>query len=302
MVSVCCITYMHADFIKDTIEAVLMQEVDYPIEFIIADDCSPDNTSEIVLNYIDKHPKGKLIKYSKHSENKGMMQNFIWALQQCNGKYIALCEGDDYWTDPLKLQKQVDFLEKNNDYVACFHDVKVVNTEGFVVKENKFSTLGLRDYDKNLLLHGRVIPTLANMFRNVLNEIPEEFKNAALGDKFLCSILGNYGPARYLSDIKPAVYRVGNHGVWSQQESLHKKKLNLITIFYLWRYYDRVGNKQIADDFFKNLLTQGYKLLPYTASITLIEKVEKVLILVNFNFFKSIRKIRLKLMNFKIVK
>ena len=124
MVSICCITYNHENFIRDAIEGFLMQQTNFDYEIIIANDCSPDNTDSFVKKYINNHPKGKLIKYFRHDKNIGVMPNFIFALKQCTGKYIALCEGDDYWTDPYKLQKQVDFLEANLDYTICFHLVE----------------------------------------------------------------------------------------------------------------------------------------------------------------------------------
>jgi glycosyltransferase involved in cell wall biosynthesis len=114
-VSVIMITYKHEQFIAKAIEGVLMQKCDFEVELIIADDCSPDKTEEKVFQIIKNHPKNSWIKYTKHKTNKGMISNFNWALNQCKGKYIAMCEGDDYWTDPLKLQKQVDFLEKTRN-------------------------------------------------------------------------------------------------------------------------------------------------------------------------------------------
>ena len=108
------ITYGHENYIRDAIKGVLMQKVNFEIELIIADDNSPDNTESVVYSF-SNHPNYHWIKYAKHKENKGMMPNFIWAMEQTKGKYIALCEGDDYWIDQLKLQKQVDVLETNED-------------------------------------------------------------------------------------------------------------------------------------------------------------------------------------------
>lgn len=119
-VSVIMITYQHEAFITEAIEGVLMQEVDFPVELIIADDCSPDRTAEIVIRYRDTHPKGHWIQYTRHTKNKGMTPNFSWALKVAKGQFIAFCEGDDYWTDPYKLQKQVDFLEGNKNYSHCW--------------------------------------------------------------------------------------------------------------------------------------------------------------------------------------
>ena len=113
------ITYNHEKFISQAIEGVLNQECNFEVEFIIADDCSLDNTQNVFQKIKENHPNANRIKYTRHEVNKGMTSNLIWALQQTSGKYIALCDGDDYWTDPYKLQKQVDFLEANPGYSLC---------------------------------------------------------------------------------------------------------------------------------------------------------------------------------------
>jgi len=123
LVSVCMITYNHENFIKDAIEGILMQKTSFPIELIIGEDCSTDNTRKIVKDYEEKYPEIIFAQYSE--KNLGMINNFLNVLQAARGKYIALCEGDDYWTDPLKLQKQVDFLEANPEYVICANRTKV---------------------------------------------------------------------------------------------------------------------------------------------------------------------------------
>ena len=119
VVSVCMITYNHENFIREAIEGVLMQKTDFPIELIIGEDCSTDNTRKIVVEYANKYPN--IIRLLLPDYNLGMMKNFVETLDAANGKYIALCEGDDYWTDPYKLQKQVDFLEANEEFVMCGH-------------------------------------------------------------------------------------------------------------------------------------------------------------------------------------
>jgi glycosyltransferase involved in cell wall biosynthesis len=127
-ISVIMITYAHDKFIREAIEGVMIQEVDFPLELIVADDCSPDETESVIREIIENHPKSDIVKYTRHAVNKGMISNFTWALEQCKGDYIALCEGDDYWTDPLKLQKQVDFLENNQNYILHYHNcIEIIN-------------------------------------------------------------------------------------------------------------------------------------------------------------------------------
>ena len=127
VVSICMITYGHEKFIEQAINGVLMQETNFEIELIISNDCSPDATDSVIQSILKTHPRASVIKYINHKENIGMTPNFVSAIKQCNGKYIAFCEGDDYWTDPLKLQKQVDFLEANEDYSICWTKYLVKN-------------------------------------------------------------------------------------------------------------------------------------------------------------------------------
>lgn len=138
MVSVVMITYGHEKFIAEAIDGVLMQEINFPVELIIANDCSPDNTDIIIQKYIKEDPKGQIIKYFLQEKNIGMMPNFIIALHQAQGKYVAICEGDDYWTDPLKLQKQVNFLEEHEDYGLVWTDVDFYIQSSGVFKKAVF--------------------------------------------------------------------------------------------------------------------------------------------------------------------
>src|SRR3972149_8846841 len=122
LVSVCCITYNHEAYIRNSIEGFLMQITTFPIEIIIHDDASIDNTSDIIREYEIKYPE--IIKAIYQTENqwsKGIKPSPTYVWPRARGKYIALCEGDDYWTDPHKLQKQVDFMENHQEYSLCSH-------------------------------------------------------------------------------------------------------------------------------------------------------------------------------------
>lgn len=119
LLSVVTITYNHEPYIAKCIEGVLMQKVNFPIEFIIAEDCSTDGTRAICEDYAAKYPN--LIRLVTSESNVGALNNEKRAMLAARGKYIAFCEGDDYWTYPLKLQTQVDFLDAHLDYSVCFH-------------------------------------------------------------------------------------------------------------------------------------------------------------------------------------
>ena len=119
LVSIVCITYNHEPYLRDALDSFLMQKTNFPIEIILAEDCSTDGTRKICEEYATKYPE--TIKYIYRDQNVGYNENEYEAMSAASGKYIAYCEGDDYWTDPLKLQKQVDFLETHPDYAVCWH-------------------------------------------------------------------------------------------------------------------------------------------------------------------------------------
>lgn len=129
LVSICCVTYNHAQFIRKCLDGFLLQQTDFPIEILIHDDCSTDGTTEIIREYEAKYPDLIFPLYEEENQyqhGKAAEIDF-YNYRRARGKYIAYCEGDDYWTDPLKLQKQVDFMEANPEYSVCFHNFYVID-------------------------------------------------------------------------------------------------------------------------------------------------------------------------------
>ena len=129
-VSVCMITYNHSKYVRKAIRGVFNQESNLIIELLISDDFSTDGTDEIIQEELRNTPQGFIVNYIKRKKNVGVNENFINALYNCRGKYIAICEGDDYWDDNNKLAIQYEFLSNNKGFVMSFHD-------GFIVKENR---------------------------------------------------------------------------------------------------------------------------------------------------------------------
>jgi len=123
-VSILCITYKHESFIRDTLNAFITQETDFPFEILIGDDASPDKTGEIVAEYANLFP-AKIIPVLR-KKNIGALRNLNHLISIADGDYFAYCEGDDYWSDNKKLQKQADFLDENPDCTLCFHPVHQV--------------------------------------------------------------------------------------------------------------------------------------------------------------------------------
>ena len=153
----------------------------------------------------------------------------------------------------IKLQKQVDFLEANQDYVICYHNANIIDEKGNLISESKLSDELKRDLSSEELVSGRMILTLTMLFRNVIQEFPDEFFRAFGGDKFLTSLLGSYGKGKYLSDIKPSAFRVHTGGINAGQKNAYKKSKNhLSTRIALYQYYDRIGKKEYSDHYLFN--------------------------------------------------
>ncbi len=234
------ITYNHEAFIAQAIEGVLMQETNFDVELIIADDCSPDKTEEIVNNFISTHPKGKLIKYFRHPENIGMHRNGAFAGEQCKGKYVAICEGDDYWTDPLKLQKQFDFLEANNECSLCFHPAKILKPNGKIVEEFEISLPKKFHQLEDMARFGNYIRTPTVMVRNILQEKDIDLlKKCPAGDFPLYLLLGQYGDYGFIQDTM-SVYRQGV-GIWSTLSTKQSTFGFIITIIHSKDYFLNKG-------------------------------------------------------------
>lgn len=162
LVSVCCITYNHANYIRDAIEGFLMQKTTFPIEILIHDDASTDGTAEIVKGYAEKHPDLIFPIFQKENQySKGKKPNQEFNFPRARGKYIALCEGDDYWINPLKLQKQVEFLNINPDYYLVAGKTLIKNKNNITIREmrwNKRETaFDVLDYICNIFFHTSTI-------------------------------------------------------------------------------------------------------------------------------------------------
>lgn len=192
-VSVLMITYNHEPFIAQAIDGVLMQKTTFQIELVIGEDCSTDRTREICIAYQAKYPN--IIKLKLPERNLGMMPNFIQTLNYCTGKYIALCEGDDYWTDPYKLQKQVNFLEKNSDVMLCFTNSFVLNDSNKQTKKWPI-ILENRVYDPQEIMFDLVVPTCSAVFRKPdFSILKKRLRNPnyIFGDIILWLTLADYG-------------------------------------------------------------------------------------------------------------
>lgn len=163
-ISIIILTYNHENFISENLKGVLMQQVEAEVELIICDDHSNDKTATIVAETIKDVPKNFEVKFFQQPDNLGATPNFYFALEKVTGDYVAFCEGDDYWTDPKKLQIQLDFLQNNTEYSLCFHTA--VNISNVVeVNESLFSKVEDREYSAAEIYKHWIIHTATVMLR-----------------------------------------------------------------------------------------------------------------------------------------
>ncbi|REE83096.1 glycosyltransferase involved in cell wall biosynthesis [Lutibacter oceani] len=261
LVSVCVQTYQHVNYIKECLEGILMQKTSFPFEILLGEDASTDGTREVCLEYAKKYPD-KIKLFLHHRENNIKINgsatgrfNLLNNLYSANGNYIALCEGDDYWTDPLKLQKQVDFLEKNEDYVICGHDRRIVDEFNNVIIET-----GVRNLNKQGLL------TLTVVFRNHLfdNIFFNTFIKVANGDSFLFLYFEQFGKT-ILLNFKGANYRIHSGGIWSSTNRIERYEMGINTYTHIVNYFMITKNIPLLKKAYYNLanieIDYGYYLM-----------------------------------------
>ena len=229
LVAVYMITYNHELYINEAVQSILAQQTDFNFKLFIGDDCSTDKTSEIIKSLKEKFPDK--IEYILNQSNLGPSKNAQNIFKKCfdsKAKYIAMCEGDDYWTDPLKLQKQVDFLEANDGFTFCGHDVAIKNehlnsiTNTFALKKN---VIKLKD-----CVFGPPVHTSSWVFKNI--EIPhEQFKSLITGDDALMCFFASKGDGYNINETM-SVYRLSDAGTWSTLTQIEKDHRTLI--IQLW--------------------------------------------------------------------
>lgn len=261
LVSINCITYNHEKYIAQTIESFLMQETNFDFEILIHDDASTDNTQSIIKEYELKYPsKIKVIYQTENQYSQGKKPSMLNA-QRASGKYIALCEGDDYWTSPHKLQKQIDYMENNDNCSMCVHAGYLVNS----VNENEFveyrSASGNKLFNTSEIIKrgGALFLTNSIVYKSVyINERPLFLENSPVGDYPLAINLSLLGEVYYIDECMSA-YRQNVAGSWSERTFVspditfsHYNKM-LIMLDELNEYtnfkYDKVINATKKDNY-----------------------------------------------------
>ena len=267
LVSVVCITYNHEDYIKQCLDGFIMQQTNFPFVVIVADDCSTDKTREIIEEYAEQYPD--IIIPVFRTENVGIEKNYIGAIKSCTTKYLAICDGDDYWINPNKLQKQVDFMKAHPDYAICFGKMKMV-----FENSNKPSRILPLKMNKNpqsyrKLLLGGYIPSNTVMYRyeNLKNTVQNYPENIYPWDWFNHISAAAHGKIGFINELM-SVYRRNEQGVSytnakDHEKELHKKYgIREMNFFYeVWQrvkdsypeYYKEVFLPKLRDIYFTYL-------------------------------------------------
>ncbi|MGP1477302.1 MAG: glycosyltransferase family 2 protein [Phocaeicola sp.] len=233
MVSIRCTAYNHEPYIRQCLEGFIMQQTNFRFEAIVHDDASTDKTAEIIKEYAEKYPD--IIKPIYETENQfskhdGTIRRIMD--KACTGKYIAMCEGDDYWTDPLKLQKQFDFMEKNLNYNICVHNAIKHNCktgENCLFNKN----LSNKTYTiKDLILKKWFTPTASFFYRNNIAISNEWAKRDCNGDMILLYTNCMKGNLYYMEDVMSVYNYLTEHSLSIKADplKLYQKKINLYKI------------------------------------------------------------------------
>lgn len=227
MVSVCCITYNHEQYIAGALESFLMQKANFEFEILVGEDCSTDATKSVITEYALRYPG--LIRLIAHETNIGAIRNQVDVIRKAKGKYIALCDGDDFWTDPEKLQKQVDFLEANPEYVICCHHSKVINENDDVVYLKALPVSMEFDYQDVLLGKREETRICSLMIRNLdavkaVGQEPWYFDTYGTDTLFKLYALASTGKKMFVMPEVMACYRLHTGGIWSMIDSRLRKR------------------------------------------------------------------------------
>lgn len=226
-------TYNHERYIKKALDSVFSQRTNFKFEIVVGDDFSSDRNLEIIRSYestdrihlkILERPEGG--DYWKKRKIRGRLYNFQNILENCQGTYVALLDGDDYWTDNTKLQKQVDFLESNPGYSICYHSVSRRNESNAELQADEVNREGKSEFSIYSLAKGNFIETCSCVYKS--SGIPKKlFSKSNVGDYALHMHNAQFGRIKHLSD-NMAVYRIHDEGEWSKIDN--DKKLNRIRI------------------------------------------------------------------------
>lgn len=247
LVSCICIAYNHSRYIEDCICGMLMQKTNFRFEIIIHDDASTDNTPQIIDNYASKYPRiiKKIIQTeNQFSKNK---KSLHIAYEKSKGKFIAICEGDDFWCDAEKLQNQVEILNNNDALSCCFHNHLIINDKGEQLNQNKNQNFNSLLSKNDLIKSKKFIKISTLCFKKAFKEFPHEKNFTKNGDVFITSMLGIYGKGYYMGDKFYTIYRKNENSMWTPMPHREKIFNLLVTYYWLAEYHNRRKDFETAN-------------------------------------------------------
>lgn len=276
IVSVCMSTYNHELFIVEALNSVLKQECDFEFEVILSNDQSTDSTNDVILNFISKHPLGNKIKYYNQEKNLGINDNLIFTLERAKGKYIALLEGDDYWIDKTKLQKQFNFLEKHTDFTICTAAYETITqNEGYKIMKLDDNFIGKTyTFDK---LEG-FSPHYLNMFfiKKVLDINKLRNFNYS-GDNVIFIMCLSKGKGYFFNQVF-GFRREHENGAWSSKSLIERLKMGAEQFIGLYKFPEyKKAVRPILFYYYADLIDSDKKSLFYMySSFKLIRKIKEM--------------------------
>jgi glycosyltransferase involved in cell wall biosynthesis len=303
-VSVTMITYNHGDFIEEAIKGVLMQKTSFYFNLIIGDDYSNDKTREIILKYQKLFPDIIILKLPQ--SNLGVNVNSLSNNLFCTGKYVAICEGDDYWIDENKLEIQALFLEKNPDYAFCFHNALTIYDSPSFESKNFVEFGSDRAFNLDFFIERNIVPTASVVYlKELASNLPYWFNDVVYGDYAIyLYILYKSNNKSYYFAKNMSVYRVHKQGVFS---SLNNTEGKLLKNFHLLQLYFFFYNNVFVGKY-KFLIKDIISFWQINLFFLLIKhrKYIKALSLIFYIFFFNIgyvlKKSILKIFYFTIIK
>lgn len=234
VVSVCISAYNHREFIEETLNSILEQECNFNYEVVLSNDFSTDNTHSVISQYLEQHPNAYRIRYYNQQTNLGINANLIFTLENAAGKYIALLEGDDYWLDKHKLQKQFDFMEDNKDYTLCTAAYRTITVDNKLVDRKLHENIEGKTYEFSTTKS--FMPNYLNMFfrRQVLDI--EKLKTFSYsGDNVIFLMCLSKGKAYFHNEIF-GFRRIHSQSAWTAKSETEKKRMGIEQLKGLYRF------------------------------------------------------------------
>ena len=242
MVTILCTVYNHEKYVRECLDGLVMQKTSFRYEAVVHDDASTDNSAAIVKEYAEKFPNiinAILEVENQYSKNDGSLSRIMD--EHTRGKYVAICEGDDYWTDPLKLQKQFDFMESHPGCSMCFHANKNIMPSGKLISYGPPNKKELFSTEDIIIGGGALMSTNSMIYRWDLyaeETKPKFWAECPIGDLPTALFFAAKGPVGYI-DEDMSVYRVGAVGSWTTgQNTLKKRRAHYIAIIKMYNQYD----------------------------------------------------------------